>query len=226
MHRTKILYVEDEELIRRNHCEYIKNNFLVEVYEASNGYEGLEAYKKYHPDIIITDVTMPLMCGLEMIEKIRAEDTKTKIIIFSAHSDKEKLFRAMKLHLEDYKIKPIKRGILFEVVNEALKQLENTKMLYLTKEYYFDMDKEELYHNEVLIHLTKNEKKLFCYMLNNQNKTVDSFELFNAVWSYEKDYSQESIRSLIKKLRKKLPLNSIENIYGGGYKLHTTDTNL
>jgi len=220
MNIAKILYVEDEELIRTNHCEYIKNNFLVEVYEASNGYEGLAAYKKYSPDMIITDVTMPGMCGLEMIEKIRREDTETKIIIFSAHSDKEKLFRALKLHLEDYKIKPIKRGVLFEVVSEALQQLQRKRVLYLTQEYYFDMNKEEFYHNEIPIHLTKNEKKIFLYMLDNKNKIIDSFELFNAVWNYEKEYSQESVRTLIKKLRKKLPSNSIENIYGGGYRLH------
>jgi len=220
MKTIKILYVEDEITIRKNHILYMKNNFDVTLYEATNGIEGFKAYKEYKPDIIITDLHMPQMCGLEMIEEIRKEDTMTKIIVFSAHSDQERLLRAIKLNLTDYKIKPIKRATLYEVVEKALNDLQTPNLLFLTKECYFNIDTKELINNEQPIKLTKNEALLLESLISKPNTLFSSHELFNAVWDYEKEYSLDSIRTLVKKLRKKLPPDTIENIYGAGYKVH------
>jgi len=221
MKKVKILYVEDEITIRQNHAFYIQNNFSAIVYEASDGVQGLRAYKEYQPDIIISDLSMPNMCGLEMIEKIRENDTKTKVIVFSAHSDQEKLLRAIKLNLVDYKIKPLKRATLYEVIQTAIESLESTNNIYFSQSCYFDPIQRVLFDQDEQIKLTKNEILLLEALIAQPNTLLSPLKLFNAVWSYEKEYSLDSIRTLIKKLRKKLPPNSIENIYGGGYKLHT-----
>jgi DNA-binding response OmpR family regulator len=221
MKKIKILYVEDEINLRQNHTFYIQNNFLAVVYEASDGIEGLTLYKKYQPDIIITDLSMPNMCGLEMIEQIREDDKNTKIIVFSAHSDQEILLRAIKLNLTDYKIKPLKRAALYEVVEKTIALLEEKKIIYFSQNCYFDLVQKVLFEHEKPIKLTKNETLLLEALIAQSNILLSTPELFNAVWDYEKEYSLDSIRTLIKKLRKKLPQNTIENIYGGGYKLHT-----
>jgi DNA-binding response OmpR family regulator len=221
MKKVKILYVEDEINIRQNHTFYIQNNFNALVYEASDGIEGLTLYKKYQPDIIITDLSMPNMCGLEMIEKIREYDEKIKIIVFSAHSDQEKLLRAIKLNLTDYKIKPLKRAALYEVVEQTIALFKEKQTIYFSKNCYFDPMRKLLFENEEPIKLTKNEILLLETLLAQSNTLLSPVKLFNAIWDYEKEYNLDSIRTLIKKLRRKLPPNTIENIYGGGYKLHT-----
>jgi len=221
MKKIKLLYVEDETTIRKNHTFYIQNNFPdIEIYEAEDGEKGLLAYKKHQPDIIITDLSMPNMCGLEMIESIRETDNEIKIVVFSAHSDQEKLLRAIKLNLTDYKIKPIKRAILFETVTTTVASLHDSKYIYLSKNCYFDPKIKQLFVDSEKAKLTNNEMLLLEALLLEAGKVLSPIELFNHVWDYEKEYSLDSIRTLIKKLRKKLPPGTIENIYGGGYKLH------
>ena len=221
MNKVKILYVEDEINIRQNHAFYIQNNFLAVVYEANDGIEGLQAYKEYQPDIIISDLSMPNMCGLEMIESIRKTDKDVKIIVFSAHSDQEKLLRAIKLNLTDYKIKPLKRSTLYEVIENALESIDSKNSIYFSQTCYFDCSQRVLFENKTQVKLSKNETLLLEALLLQSNTLLSPLELFNAVWDYEKEYSLDSVRTLIKKLRKKLPPDTIENIYGGGYRVHT-----
>ena len=221
MNKVKILYVEDEINIRQNHAFYIQNNFLAVVYEANDGIEGLQAYKEYQPDIIISDLSMPNMCGLEMIESIRKTDKDVKIIVFSAHSDQEKLLRAIKLNLTDYKIKPLKRSTLYEVIENALESINSENSIYFSQACYFDCSQRVLFEKETQVKLSKNETLLLEALLLQSNTLLSPLELFNAVWDYEKEYSLDSVRTLIKKLRKKLPPDTIENIYGGGYRVHT-----
>jgi len=101
-----ILVAEDETKLLHTMVEYLQL-FFTHVYAAENGLRAYELYLEKHPDIIIADIHMPLLDGLSLIKKIRREDRKTKIIITTAHSDKEKLLQAIELNLVKYLIKPV-----------------------------------------------------------------------------------------------------------------------
>jgi YesN/AraC family two-component response regulator len=79
----KILYIDDEDNIRENAVEYL-SFYCDNVYEAKDGINGLEAYKEYKPDIIITDIKLHKINGIDMVKQIRKVDNKTKIILATA----------------------------------------------------------------------------------------------------------------------------------------------
>ena len=100
----KILYVEDDEIARENGIEYLEN-FFEQIYEASDAITALQLYEKYQPDIIITDIQMPKLNGLEFVKRIRQKDKKTQIIVITAFCDKDYLLSAIELGLVKYLVK-------------------------------------------------------------------------------------------------------------------------
>ena len=101
MHPYKILLVEDEKAIKENYVTYLKM-FFEEVYEAEDGEKAYELYKTKKPDIMIIDINIPKLNGLDLLEKIRQNDHSTKAILLTAHSDKSFLFKAIPLKLVKY----------------------------------------------------------------------------------------------------------------------------
>ena len=107
MTRRKILIVEDEVLVRcglRSMVNWEKLGLDV-IGDASNGKEALEIYEKEKPDIVMTDIKMPVMDGLELIEKIREQDQSTRIVLLTCYEEFSYLMRAMKLGVSDYILK-------------------------------------------------------------------------------------------------------------------------
>ena len=120
MHNNKIsdisiLIAEDEEKLLHSMVEYLQL-FFTYVFAAKDGMHALEIYEKEKPDIIVADIHMPQLDGLSMIEKIRKKDEHTKIIITTAHSDKEKLLQAIELHLVKYLVKPVESSTLKDLL--------------------------------------------------------------------------------------------------------------
>lgn len=114
----KILVVDDELNIRTGIRDGIDwtNIGIEEVIIASNGIEGLQIYKRANPEIVITDIKMPGMNGLELASEINKINNKTRIIVLSGYSDFEYARRAIKLKAVDYELKPIKIKRLIELV--------------------------------------------------------------------------------------------------------------
>ncbi len=103
---VSLLYVEDEEVVRDEMMDILP--LLVDdIYVAKNGKEALELYHKHIPDMVITDIRMPYMTGLEMIREIRKTDLLTPIIITSAFNDSEYLLEAIDLGIKYYVLKPV-----------------------------------------------------------------------------------------------------------------------
>ena len=103
-----ILYVEDDEGVRDINFSMFKRIFK-HAYEASNGEIAYQLYIKHKPDIIVTDIKMPKMNGIELAKKIRVKDSKTKIIITTAFNDEKYLLESIELNLERYLIKPLNK---------------------------------------------------------------------------------------------------------------------
>lgn len=217
----KLLYAEDEIQTRQNHISYINDNYDIDTIEAPDGLIAWKYYLKHKPDILLTDISMPNMCGLELIEKIREVDENIKIIVLSAHSEEDKLLRAMKLNLVEYQIKPINRRKLRESLDSVINTIEQTdtkKIFYFNSDSYFNISANKLVINSETIKLTKNEIKLLNLLIKNENHIVSQIDIFNYIWDYHKEYKIESVRTLVKKLRKKLSFDCIDNVYGGGYR--------
>jgi diguanylate cyclase (GGDEF)-like protein len=114
-----LLYVEDENSIREFLATRLKK-VVKEVFVAANGEEGLELFKKHKPDLVITDITMPKMDGIEMSKKIRDIDPDVPITMLTAHDNSNFLLKAIELNISNYITKPIEKNKLFETIeNEA-----------------------------------------------------------------------------------------------------------
>jgi len=128
-----LLFVEDDQEILEWMQIILENNFK-EYYQASNGKEGLELYKKHRPDIVITDISMPLLGGLEMSKEIKKIDKNKPIIIMSAFDNKEYLLEAINTGIDYFISKPINVDILYDKINNVVTNLSNQREIEALKE--------------------------------------------------------------------------------------------
>ena len=218
-----ILIAEDETKLLNSMVEYLQL-FFTHVYAAEDGMSAYEIYRKKRPDIIVADIHMPRLDGLSMIEKIRKNDETTKIIITTAHSDKEKLLQAIELHLVKYLVKPVQsdrlKELLFGLVDELRKK---SHLVYLKEDYYWDDQIHKLYQGKKEILLKPREQKLLTLLCSKANQTVSSIDIYNILYEDqpERDFSSNAITSLIKRVRHKLPKETLKSSYGIGYILVT-----
>ena len=214
-----LLYVEDDKMIRQNAVEYL-SRVCDNVLEAQNGLEALEVYKKYQPDIIISDIKMPKMNGLEMAEQIRKEDKETPIIIATAHTETHYLLKAVELQLIKYIVKPITSAKLQEALSLSVDYLsvKSRNIITINDETIYDTLNKVLIIDEKIIKLTKNEQLLLDLLAKHHKRAISYEEIENSIWAYE-GMSMDALRSLVRALRKKLKGDFIENISGIGYRL-------
>ena len=118
-----LLYVEDNDSLRSLKIDIFRDIFENVEY-AVNGLEGLEKYKKSNFDLVITDINMPVMDGLDMIEGINALNSSQPIIILSAYSKKEYVSRLKKLKFHSFLSKPIEIKRLIESIDSSLENEE------------------------------------------------------------------------------------------------------
>jgi len=218
-----ILIAEDEKQLLNSMVEYLEL-FFEKVYTAEDGLTAYGIYEKQKPDIIIADIHMPRLDGLSMIEKIRKKDLQTKIIITSAHSDKEKLMQAIELHLVKYLVKPVQSDKLKELLLSLVDELREKKdRVYLKESYYWDKTKKRLFHEEDEIELKPKEQKVLELLCSHTNQSISAIDIYNYLYvdQPERDFSSNAITSLMKRIRQKLPKETIKSSYGVGYILQT-----
>lgn len=214
----KILYIDDERLIRENAVEYL-SFYCDHVYRAIDGIDGLEKYKKYRPDIIITDIKMPKLNGMEMIKKIRIHDKKTKIILATAFLETPYLLQAVELGLVKYLVKPITADKLLPVLKSCVEDLiEDNNIFHISKSFIYDTFNKTLFCNKEQVALTKKEMLFLDMLIQNHKRAVPYEELNHYVW--DGFMSDDAMRSIVKELRKKISKQAIKNISGIGYQIH------
>ncbi|MCV6606900.1 MAG: response regulator [Campylobacterales bacterium] len=202
-----LLFIENEQGIRDNFQELFSLLFN-NVYVGKDGLEGLELYKKHSPDLIITDIKMPNMDGIQLTKKIRERDNKTSIVIISAHTEQELLMESIPLHLVDYVVKPLNQTKLNSVFTKFLKENQIEEFVY-----DYEKSKTVVKGEEHVLSLKEN---LFLNKLINENRVISYYEIEEEIWE-SKEMSQNALRLFIKNLRKKLPEGYIKNIQNHGY---------
>lgn len=165
--RLRVLYVEDDDTVRTD-LSSLFTNFFGTVYTAKNGQEGLSLYeeKKDEIDVIVADINMPVLNGIQMLEKIREFDTSVPAILATAYSDNGFLIDAIKLQVSDYIIKPIDIRVLMGSLNKIAKSSYHD---FLVKQQNKELKKYKdiIYSNNIVITTNKDMKithvnNLFC----------------------------------------------------------------
>lgn len=215
----KVLYVEDDDIARENGVEYLENYFD-NICEAPDAITALKLYEEYKPDIIITDIQMPTLNGLEFVKRIRQKDKKTQVIIISAFSDTEYLLKAVELQLVKYLIKPVTEKDFDEALNLCIESINDKRsnIVELSNNACFDTFNQTLVMNNKVVKLRTKEIDLFTLLLKNKNRFVTYNEIENFVWQ-DSVMTKDALKTLIKNLKAKLPQNLISNLTGTGYKL-------
>ena len=211
----KVLLVEDEEklahLLKKAIGEYF-GSFYIE----NNGKNGLERFIKISPDLVITDIMMPNLTGLEMAKELRKINPKIHIIILSAFTETDKLLGAIDVGVVKYFIKPFDPDELLEYISTIASKLQND-ILILNDELQFNTKTNSLYKNEKYIHLTQREMT-FLHLLLHTNTMVSNDILAYKLWN-EKSINEEKIRTFVKRFRVKTSKNIVKNIKGQGYQI-------
>jgi PAS domain S-box-containing protein len=125
-----VLYVEDDEEIREQLAQFLRRR-VGKLYTADNGRSGLEAYHRYRPDIVVSDIRMPEMDGLEMAERIKRASSPAPIILTSAFSDTDYFLRAIDIGIDKYVLKPIRIDALEAALHRVADALQVQSELQL-----------------------------------------------------------------------------------------------
>ena len=216
MKNLKVLIVEDEQKLANLIRSSIKDLFF-KVITAKDGIEGLKKFNSFKPDIIISDILMPNLNGLEMCKAIK-EQTNIPIVILSAHSQKEMLLQAIDIGISKYFIKPFDIESFIEYLKELSSKINNEKNFTLKDGFVFVKNSISLYKNDELVNLTKREREFINLLLDNKNSLVKLEDIKEILWQ-EDEVSDERVRTFIKRLRVKTSKDLIENVSSQGYMI-------
>jgi len=211
----KVLLVEDEENLARLLKSAIGDQFHSFTI-AVDGEDGKDLFSKINPDIIITDITMPKLNGLDMAREIKKINSDIPIIILSAFSDKEKLFDAIDVGVTKYFLKPFDPDELLEYIEGIAVKFDN-KILELTDGYIFNRTTNALYKDDKFIPLSKNEIKFLCLLIEYKDTILDDKTIKLTLWKEE--VSDERVRTFIRRMRAKTSKELIFNVKGLGYQV-------
>ena len=218
----KILIVDDEKDI----LEFLSYNLKKEgfsIYTASDGLEGLEKTKKIKPDLIIVDLMMPKMNGIEMCENIRNDKKLSNVIILflTARSEDYTQIAALDSGADDFIKKPIKPKLLISKVKSIMRRFSLNKNLknYIHKDVELDIEKYSVKIKGDNINLARKEFDLLKLLINQPGKVYTREEILNDVWGNDLHVVDRTIDVHINRLRDKLGQKFIETIKGIGYKI-------
>ena len=224
-----ILFAEDHEALRTSTTEILKSIFQT-VDSCANGQEAFDRYIQYKEengspyDIVLSDIEMPLMDGIELTENIYKRHPSQSIIILSAYDETRYLLKLINLGIDQFIKKPIDYQELLKSFLTVAKKLSNTTYIQtntinLSENIIYNMDSKEIINNGESIYLTKFEIIFMELLASHIGKIYSNEDIVSHFESINESIDSANIRKLVSKLRKKLPENSLESIYGIGYKL-------
>ncbi len=216
-----ILYADDATAARSYYAEFLGHLFCT-VYEACDGEEAWQLYQKYRPDILLLDVEMPEINGLELAERIREDDKRTRIIIATAYINEKRLLQAVELGLTRFLPKPFGRRSFRETLEKAVLELDGKHFVELGGSFRWNSSKRELLQGEEPVKLTANEKALLTLLGSKPDTLFSTYMIEEHLWPFGTDDDSASrLKALIKRIRKKLPEGCITNVYGEGYRINS-----
>lgn len=220
---NRILLVDDEEDIL-NFLSYNLKKEGYEVYTALNGNDGIELAKKQKPQLIVLDVMMPEMDGIETCRILREnkETANTLIVFLSARSEDYTQIAGFDSGADDYITKPIKPRVFISRIKALLRRLgtetPKTEKALEFGEIKIDLEKFMVYKNNEEIVLPKKEFKLLELLVSKPGKVFTREYILEKIWGDEVVVGDRTIDVHIRKLREKLGEDNIKTVKGVGYK--------
>ena len=225
----KIYIVEDEPDIRET-LKYNFSNEGFEVFTAPDGEEALSNIKKVLPDVLILDLMLPGISGLDVCKSIRADDDirDMSIIMLTAKGEEIDRVIGFELGADDYVTKPFSvRELILRVKVLLKKQRESLveNKLVTFGPIRIDLDAHELKINDKEIVLTALEFKLLQHLVKRKGRVQTREQLLGDVWGYSAEVTTRTVDTHIKRLREKLGNTSdyIQTIRGVGYRFSNVD---
>ncbi|MBK7309988.1 MAG: response regulator transcription factor [Sphingobacteriaceae bacterium] len=218
----KILLVDDEPDI----VEFLGYNLKKEgytVFSANNGKDAIDLAKKEHPHLIILDVMMPDMDGIETCREIRdVKEIKDVLIAFlTARSEDYTQIAGFEVGADDYITKPIKPRVFISRVKALLRRLQSnasTETSVAFGDVRIDKEKHMIYKGDQEINLPKKEFKLFSLLSSKPGKVFTREYILEQVWGDEVVVGDRTIDVHIRKLREKIGEDYFKTVKGVGYK--------
>lgn len=220
----KILVVEDEVKIAR----FIELELIHEGYEVvicKDGREGIEEYEAQSADLIILDLMLPRMSGIEVCRRIRMKDANIPIIMLTAKDDVSDKVMGLDMGANDYMTKPFEIEELLARMRGLLKRNrkseEKTQSVISYEKLTIKILKREVTYNNEVIELTKKEYELLKYLLENKDIVLSREQILEHVWGY--DYYGDTnvidvyVRYIRSKIDQKYKVKIIATVRGIGY---------
>jgi len=222
---TKILIVDDEEDIR----EFVKYNLKKEGYiveTAPNGKDAIEIINSFQPKLILLDIMMPEMDGVELCRYLRAKEEYNDIIIafLTARSEDYSQIAALDYGGDDYITKPIRPKVLLSRINALIRrdgrnsEANGNKNIITIDDLIIDKEKVLVTQKGIDIAFPKKEFELLCLLVSKPGKVFGREEIFNKIWGNDVIVGNRTIDVHIRKIREKLGDDCIKTIKGMGYK--------
>jgi two-component system alkaline phosphatase synthesis response regulator PhoP len=220
----RILIVDDEKDI----VELLSYNLVKEGYEIEVAYDGEEAIKKakiFKPHLILLDIMMPKMNGIEVCETLREMDDfkigKSIIIFLTARSEDYSQIAGLEAGADDYIAKPIKIKVLLARIKSLLRRFiitkeETNKIVF--PNLIIDLDKRLVFKNNEAIKLPRKEFELLVLLASKPSQVIHRDTIYSKIWGNDVIVGERSIDVHIRKIREKIGEEYIETIKGIGYK--------
>jgi len=230
MDTTRVLLVEDEADAREILSFYL-NTVFEDVIVAKDGQEGLEIFEnelnnKQNFDLVLTDIKMPRLDGMDMIEKILSLVKNQKFIIVSAYKDEEKLMKSINFRVLGYFLKPINVDNMMEILKKAKAEVleekqskQNKKLFAINQHYEYSLKEKLLYCDHALVNLSKKETQLLDILMKNVGKIVSVNDCKLFLWG-DVNKSDTTFRTVMKRLKDKIRKSDfIVSLKGQGYTI-------
>ncbi|GAA0852559.1 response regulator transcription factor [Paenibacillus glucanolyticus] len=218
----KLLLVEDETALRNIIAKGLRRcNYSVDL--AADGEEALEFYEVYDYDLIVLDLNLPKIDGIEVLRRVRSNNNEIKILILSARTEIEDIIKGLDDGANDYLVKPFDFNELEARIRSLLRRsfIQNDVVLTLGDMKVNTAQKFAAIY-DIKFDLTKKEYSILEYLMFNKNKVISPEQLIEHVWDSEVDSFSNSLKYHIYSLKKKIRAVSpndefIKNIRGQGY---------
>lgn len=233
--KISVLFVEDDDNLRKE-MGFLLGDIFENVDISMDGDKGFQKYNDYYKenlsyyDLIITDIQMPNMNGINLIKNIYKLNPKQKVLVLSAHNESDYLLELVNIGIAQFILKPVDYDSFLEIIfkvsqniyeKKYKKESKNTSFVKLTEELFWNKELKQLILKNQILKLTKKEFLLLDLLLRYPEKVYTNEEIINFLWSGEPNLEIQisNLKNLISRLRKKVPDLDIKNNYGFGYSI-------
>lgn len=213
-----VLFADDDPVFREE-TEQLLRYLFRDVHVARDGGEALTLYRQVRPDILLLDLMMPVHNGIEVVQKIRARDAHTPIVMLTGHSSETVLLEVVKLYLEDYLLKPFDSQRLIDALGRCLRRIEQLlpARVRLISGAEYELATHEVSREGRQLRLGAKEGALLQLLVSAHPRVVTKAVIEADIWN--DGMTESAYRNLVNKLRRKLGQESIETLPGVGVKV-------